>query len=261
VRNGSACCGSPGREEHGRKLTRVSLLGSGLVAAAGALAGSVTQASAAESVQVWGLDPNWSGGGVACGCSECRSCVAHAANKLFANAAAADSGRAHLHCKCLVVPLMRLDEDRYTSLFLNGGGRESVDRRYQWVQAVFKDDPPPELSSFAPPVESSVRAGSVRTAPAVHAVLGRVWIRHRASGQRALYADVAAEQAVTVTLSIARQGPTIARKVVTGVNGSRRLKLAIPASTKAGPARLRLRFRDAAGTSRVVTRSIQIPHV
>jgi hypothetical protein len=204
---------------------------------------------------VWGLDPNWGGNPATCGCSACASCLAHAANKLFASAASADAGRAHPYCKCLVVPLARLDVDVYRSLFVNGGGRESVDRRYQWVQAIFTHAPSAEQSSFSPPVESDVR-----TLRAAHTTLGRVRIRRGAGGQRVLYADIDSDQPVTATLAISRQGPTVARRVVTGVNGSRRLKLPIPSTAKAGPARLRVRIRTAAGTSRTVTRGIQIPH-
>ena len=45
-----------------------------------------------------------------------------------------------------------------------------------------------------------------------------------------------------------------------GRERQRRLKLLIPAKTKAGPARLRVRMRNAAGTTTTVTRGIQIPH-
>jgi hypothetical protein len=238
------------------------------VATAGALGGLATQAGAAEPVQVWGLDPDWGGDPAACGCSGCASCLAHAANKLFANASAADAGRAHLHCKCLVVSLGVLDAAVYNAFFVDGGGRDSVDRRYQWVQAVlaqappvaavFTDDPP-----LVVPAPADVPAGSlggVRTVQVVRATLGRVRIRRGPSGRRWLYADLDAGEPVSVALSITRQGPTLARKVVTGVNGTHRFKLAIPAGAKAGPARLRLRIRDSAGSVKSVTRVIHIPH-
>ena len=251
-----ANCGSPGRVGSGRTLTRVRFLGSGLVAAAGALGGYAAQAQAAETVQVWGLDPNWAGDPSVCGCSTCASCLGHADNKLFASAASADSSRAHPYCKCLVVPLARLDVDVYNSLFLDGGRRESVDRRHQWVEAVLTHEPSAEQSSFSPPFESAVR-----TAPVVRAVLGRVRVRRNVNGQRVLYADIDCEQTLTATLVITRQGPIVARRVIPGVSGTRRLKLPIPATTKAGPARLRVRMRNAAGTITTVTRVIQIPHV
>lgn len=240
-------------------MRRITFLGSGLFAAAGALGGVVAQASAAETVQVWGLDPR-SASGAACGCATCAACVTHAANKLFANAAAADAGRAHAYCKCLVVPLVRLDADSYTSLFTNGGGREVIDRRSQWVQTIFSHDPPAGRTSFMPPDETTVRiAPQSREAPAITAVVGRVRVRRRPNGQRVLIADISAAGAVTATLAITRGGPTVARRVIIGVSGDRRLKLNIPAATKPGPARLRLRLRDEAGMTKVVTRPLQIP--
>jgi hypothetical protein len=167
-----------------------------------------------------------------------------------------------------VVSLGVLDAAVYSAFFVDGGGRDSVDRRYQWVQAVlaqappvaavFTDDPP-----LVVPAPANVPAGSlggVRTVRVVHATLGRVRIRRGPSGRRWLYADLDAGEPVSVALSITRQGPTLARKVVTGVNGTHRFKLAIPAGAKAGPARLRLRIRDSAGTVKSVTRVIHIPH-
>jgi hypothetical protein len=246
----------------------VKFLGAGLVAAAGTLGGLAAQAAASETSRVWGLDPDWGGDPAACGCSACASCLAHAANKLFANAAAADAGRAHLHCKCLVVSLGQVDPAVYDAFFVDGGGRASVDRRYQWVQAVLAQGPPiaavfaddPPLVVPAPAGAPVVAGGGVRTVQVVHATLGRVRIRRGSSGRRWLYADLDAGEPVSVALSISRQGPTLARKVVTGVNGKHRFKLAIPNSAKAGPARLRLRIRDSAGAVTSVTRVVHIPH-
>jgi hypothetical protein len=242
-------CGSPGRARSGRTLTRVGFLGSGLVTAAGALGVSAARARVAEAVQVWGLDPNWSDDPVACGCSACSSCLAHASNKLFASAAAADSGRAHPYCKCLVVPLVELDSDVYDALFRSGAGRDSVDRRHQWVQAVFTHDATAGPSPFSRPGDLAVRPAS--------AALGRVRIL-RVNGQRVLFADVDSGQSVNVTLVLSRQGSIVARRVITGVHGSRRLKLPIAATTKAGPARLRVRIHNA-GTTATVTRKLLIP--
>ena len=238
------------------------------MAAAGTLGGGLAaQAGASEPLQVWGLDPASGGDPATCGCSACASCIAHAANKLFASAAAADGGRAHLHCKCLVVSLGQIDPGIYNALFVEGGRRDSVDLRYQWVQAVLArpapvaaaltDDPPSVVPLFA-----GMPVGSVRGAHAVrvaHATLGRVRIRRGSSGRRWLHVDLDAGEPVSVTLSITRQGPTLARQVVAGVTGKHRFKVAIPNSAKAGPARLRLRIRDGAGTVSSITRVIHIP--
>ena len=238
------------------------------MAAAGTLGGGLAaQAGASEPLQVWGLDPASGGAPATCGCSACAACLAHAANKLFASASAADGGRAHLHCRCRVVSLGQIDPRIYNALFVDGGSRDSVDLRYQWVQAVlarpapvaavFADDPPSVVPLFA-----GMPAGSVRGAHAVrvaHATLRRVRIRRGPSGRRWLHVDLEAEEPVSVTLSITRQGPTLARQVVTGVHGKHRFKLAIPAGAKAGPARLRLRIRNSAGTVTSVTRVIHLP--
>jgi hypothetical protein len=250
-RGGDANYGSPGRARDRRTLNRKRFLGSGLVAAAGSLGGYAATAGAAESIQVWGLDPSAEA-------EACSSCIAHAANKLFASAAAADLGRAHTYCKCSVVPLVQLDKHVYDSLFTNGGGRDSVDRRYQWVQAIFAQAPAAGLTSIDAPT-----AGRLRLAPAqnLHAVMGYVRVRHSASGQRVLVADIVTDQPVTASIAILRHGPTVARRVVADVSGTRRLRLLIPPGTKGGPARVWLRFRTASGATRVITRGIQIPRI
>lgn len=258
ARDGSRRCGSPGRDGGGRTLTRVGFLGSGLVAAAGALGGYAAQASAAESLQVWGLDPYRGGDPGTCGCASCAACVAHAANKLFASAAAADAGRAHLHCRCLVAPLERVPESVYSELFSEAGGRSSVDRRHQWVQAVFAHDAVAEQPVV---IQPAAEATAVRTAaPPLQVVLGRVRFRRAAGGQRFLYADIEVDRAVTATIALTRQGPTVARRIVPGVNGKHRLRLPVPMRAKAGPARLRVRVRDADGRARTVTRGVHLPH-
>jgi hypothetical protein len=172
-----------------------------------------------------------------------------------------------------VVPIAQLDEDIYASLFVNAGGRDSVDRRHQWVQAVFGREPAAAAPSLQPPFETAVRIApavdssslrppgeaAVRVASAVGAVLRPVRVR-RSGGQRVVYADIATSQPVTVSLALTRRDRTIARRVVGGVTGPRRLKLVIPASAVAGPARLRVRFRNDAGGVKVVMRRIRIPH-
>jgi hypothetical protein len=197
---------------------------------------------------VWGLDPNWDGGDPSsCGCGGCASCRNHAANKWFASAAAADAGRAHPFCKCAVVPLVQIRPDVYDALFVSGGARASVDLRYQWVQAVLAQSPDTPDSVFSDATKV-VRAG-VRPAPVLQSV----------SGKRVLYIDVHTDQLVTATITLSRDGTTLAHKAVRGVRGDRRLRLEIPSHARSGPARLRLRLRNSSGHSKVVTRTIQIP--
>ena len=151
------------------------------------------------------------------------------------------------------MPLARLDVDVYDSLFLDGGRRESVDRRHQWVQAVLTRHPhAQEQSSFSP----ALRKAPIRTAPVVHAVLGRVRIRRGVNGQRVLYADIDCEQTLTATLVITRQGPIVARRVSPGVSG--RAVSSSPSRRDQG------RPGQASGADAqrpsTVTRGIQIPH-
>jgi hypothetical protein len=225
----------------------VAFIGSGLVAAAGAFGAQVARASAFATVQVWGLDPNWDGGDpTSCGCGACASCRSHASNKWFASAAAADAGRAHPFCKCGVIPLLEVDESIYGALFLDGGGHASVDLRHQWVQAVLAQAPdgPDPLPMAAPAVQAGARSLPIRPA------LG---------GRRALYIDIQSRESVTATITVTRNGKTLAHKAVAGVRGTRRIRLDIPPRTKPGPARLRLRLRNSAGVTKVITRTIQIP--
>jgi hypothetical protein len=249
VQRGNACCGSPGRDGPPRTFSRVRFLGAGLASAVGGLGAYALQAAAAETVQVWGLATSGGSDRAGCDCSACAACIAHAANKLFSSAAAADAGRAHPHCKCVVVSLGRIDEGIYRSLFVAGGGRDSVDRRYQWAQAVLTHDPP---SAMRP-------APAVRTAPSVQAILVRVRARHGRNGSRWLSVDLEAEDVVTVGLSLTRDGPVIARRVTGDVSGSRRIKLLIPPAAQAGTARLRVRLHNSAGAVKIITRSVRIP--
>ena len=255
MQRGNACCGSPGRDGPQRTFSRVRFLGAGFASAVGGLGAYAMQAAAAETVQVWGLDTSGGTDHAGCGCSACAACIAHASNKLFASAAVADAGRAHPRCKCVVVSLGRIHERIYRSLFVDGGGRDSVDRRYQWVQAVLAHDP----SLAERPARPRGPGPAVRTAPQVQAALVRVRARHGRNGSRWLYADFDAAEVVTVGLSLTRQGPVIARRVTGDVSGLRRLKLLIPPDAQAGPARLRVRLHNSDGAVKIITRGVRIP--
>jgi hypothetical protein len=201
-------------------------------------------------VQVWGLDPNWDGGDPSsCGCGACTSCRRHAANKWFASAAAADAGRAHPFCKCAVVPLVQISASIYDALFVTHGARASVDMRHQWVQAVLAQSPA-ALVAAGPDGSGAVRA-FVRTTS----------VLQTANGKRVLSIEVHSSQIVTAVVILTRDGRTLAHKLVTGMHGTRRIRIEIPPSARPGPARLRVKLRNASGHSRVVTRTIQIPRV
>jgi hypothetical protein len=243
----------------------VSFLGAGLVAAAGTFGGLAAAAAAAETKQVWALDPLAGATAATCGCSACAACVAHAANKVFATAVAADAGRAHLHCNCAVALFGRVDRSTYDALFSDGGARSSVDRRHQWVRAVLASDPPVTGATVgAAPAREFVRdeqrepdAVALR---AVHAVLGRVRVRRGPTGKRWLVAEIDAYETVTATFALTRQSAPVARRVVGDIAGTKRIRLAIPHSAKGGAARLRVRLRNADGTVRLVSRTVRIPH-
>ena len=272
ARRGHACCGSPGRAQGERVLSRAGFLGVGLAAAAVVAGWYAPRANAATSVQLWGLDPNWGGDPGLCGCGACAACRSHAANKLFASASDADGGRAHSFCKCLVIPLVLVDESIYNALFVDGGPRASVDRRSQWVQAVLARGPsvPDPLQKDGPAGGNESGSGtsdvvdissddSAVSDTIVTAVLRGVRIRRRTNGRRVLYADIDAAEIVTARLGITRKRVTLASRTIAGINGRRTLRLAIPPSVGVGPARLELNLSDAAGNSALVTRGIHIP--
>lgn len=87
-------------------------------------------AAAKKRKTVWGLQP--------CdkGCSRCRACQGHAANKLFPSSKAAERQRAHRNCRCEAVQIGTLTRARWTAMFVrpNGRRRHSVDRRWSWVR-------------------------------------------------------------------------------------------------------------------------------
>ena len=143
-------CGSLDRETSSPLLTRRRLVSSGLLAMGTAALIGMPAARAASTVTVWGLDPD--GGHDSCGCSACAACRAHALNKIFASAADADNGRAHPYCKCVVTQLSTVEPHVFDALFVSGGRRSSVDRRWQWVQAALASAPPiPTPQSVASP--------------------------------------------------------------------------------------------------------------
>lgn len=74
------------------------------------------------------------------GCHGCQACHSHGANKLFRTQQAADTGRAHPYCNCLIKQGGALPHGTFTALFgpVNKPHRDSVDRRHPKTQAVLK---------------------------------------------------------------------------------------------------------------------------
>lgn len=107
----------------------------------------------------YALDPEWGAGDAGCpadptaahasshNCHACTACHKHAANKLFATAEAADLHRAHPGCKCEVRVGGTLPDSVWIALFGDPDNpadidRDSVDRRWDWVQDILSGDGP-----------------------------------------------------------------------------------------------------------------------
>jgi hypothetical protein len=62
----------------------------------------------------------------------CKACHHHAANRLFATRAAADTGRAHPGCRCTIVRSAAVDAVQWNALFGTARhlSRRAVDRRW-----------------------------------------------------------------------------------------------------------------------------------
>jgi hypothetical protein len=62
----------------------------------------------------------------------CRACTNHAENKLFATKAAAEHGRAHAGCQCIVIVGSPISKASWRKIFGSPSGlhRTAVDRRW-----------------------------------------------------------------------------------------------------------------------------------
>ena len=262
-------CGSLDRGTLSGALSRRQLVGAGLAAGTAAFLG-VPTAAAAATVDVWGLDPD--GGHQGCGCSACAACRAHASNKIFASAADADAGRAHPRCKCAVTQLASVESYVYDALFVDGGQRVSVDRRWQWVQAALASTPPvppPSHTATAePPTGTTPDPGTGTTDPrddratlgaAAGARLRAAWIRRLAPGRRVLFVQLETRLPVETTIGLFRDRRPLVRRQVPTVNGLQTIRVPLASGVARGPARLDVRFRDARGSTRTATRILSVP--
>lgn len=106
----------------------------------------LARAGAVATTAAWELDPAWgyprgAHGRTSC---NCRACVTHAANKIFATQSDAVAGRAHAGCLC-TTRRVELPIGTYDALFsLTGAG--SADRRDPAVAAILAsaDDSSPD---------------------------------------------------------------------------------------------------------------------
>ena len=272
----------PAGTGNGDSLSRRRFLALGLAAAGAAAGGVAPRAWASSTEQLWGLDPSW--GGAGCLCGGCAACRAHAENRLFASAAAADAGRAHPFCKCLVVPVETVDRSVYAQLFVAAGGREAVDRRHQWVRSVLARRVPPPPAG-PPPAPATLpdgyrRYGRRRPGPrrlrrlarpgcpidrapaaadgAVRASF-RARIRQRSGGRRVLVVEIKARQAVDAHVVLGQRGRPLAERTVRCIVGRRTIVISLPRRLSPGRAHLDVELCDRAGDAKVATRVLQIP--
>ena len=262
---GASTCGSLARGLTQHPVSRRNLLGAGLFAAGSAFLIRTPVLGAAPITTAWGLDPDGARDG--CDCRACAACRAHAHYKLFASAADADAGRAHLYCRCQVVSLGALDLETYTTLFLQGGGRPSVDKRNQWVQAALAASPSPPPAPVAPSTSEPVQASGSPSAtpgtapqgeagaPAVAtARLRAAWVRRLGPDRRALFVQLEASQPLEATISLKRRGRAVARRTLVLARGRQTVRLPLAPTVAKGPASVRVRFAAGpAGASRNVS--------
>ncbi len=264
-------CGSLDRETLSTVLTRRRLVSSGLLAMSTAALIGVPVAKAASTVSVWGLDPD--GGHEGCGCSACNACRTHALNKIFASPADAHGGRAHPHCKCAVTQLSSVDAHVYEELFVGGGRRTSVDRRWQWVQAALASTAPIPTPSPPPPVPPPAAGAppSGHSAPtpaptraelatAAAATVRAAWIRRLAPRRRVLFVQLRTNHPIEAEISLLRHRKRLASRHLPAVNGRQTIRIPLPIKVTRGPAQLHVRFTTTAdGTTRTTTRMLSVP--
>jgi hypothetical protein len=238
---------------------------SGLLAFGTAVLIGAPVAGAASTVSVWGLDPD------GCGCSVCTACRSHAANKIFASPADADAGRAHPHCRCSVTTLSSVEPHVFDVLFVNGGRRSSVDRRWQWVQAALLSTapiPPPAPQPTEVPRElrygvvpdAGVASPSLRQQQAAgSSSLRAAWIRRLAPGNRVLFVQISTDHTIEADISLVRDRHTLARRHVPRISKRRIIAIPLNRTATRGPAQLRVRITETTGQRKTITRMLSVP--
>lgn len=272
---GAPTCGSLGGEGISRRYSRRRLLGAGVLAVGSAVLVGPPIARAAGTVTLYGLDPD--GGREGCGCSACSACRSHAANKRFASAADADAGRAHPHCRCLVVARGTVEGAIYDALFVAGGGRSVVDLRHGWVQVALagSSSPPPLTTPAQTPAGAAAPEASLSGAPGTgssrpggcggRALVGRsatarlraVWVRRLGCERRAVFVQLEASEPLDATISLQRNGRRLARRSVRLGAGRQVIRLPLATTVPKGPATVRVRFAAAEPGS--TARAVSVP--
>lgn len=268
-----APCGSLGPGWADRTFCRRSFVGAVTAVMWGLSLGPPVRAAAADSIQVWGLDPLSTADG-RCSCVGCSACRSHAANKLFATAAAADVQRAHPGCRCRVVSLGEINRPLYDELFPAGGTRLSVDRRYPWVQAISgrlagpppvapqatvdnSGDPPSDLAAPTLMVVGAVGQTIAPRTTSVAVQLRALRFAVDEHNRRVLFAKIASGQPGYATLTLRRAQTVLAARTLQ-LDGLATVGLTIPPATRSGPGTLEIRFRDQHGRTTLITSSVRI---
>ena len=79
-------------------------------------------------------------------------------------------------------------------------------------------------------------------------------------GRRILRLTLDVDKTVAVSLRLSRNGTTLARKSVDRLRAGTRVQdLRLPMASAAGRARLTVTFKDTAGASKTVTRTVTVP--
>ena len=262
-----ASCGSLDRPRDSVSVTRRRLVNSGLLAFGTAVLVTAPIARASSTTSVWGLDPD------GCGCSVCAACRKHAANKIFASPAEADAARAHPRCRCVVTELSSVEPHVFETLFVNGGRRSSVDRRWQWVQAALVSAapiPPPSPQSPSPTLaestsssplleEVSIPEELVTAASGAAPTLRAAWIRRLAPGRRVLFVQIGTDHAVEAEISLIRDRTTLARRHVPTISRREIVQIPLGPEVTRGPAQVRIRFTETGGPRKTVFRMLSVP--
>jgi hypothetical protein len=153
----------------------------GTVLGAGALAVPFARSAGAGTgaTTLYQLRANWGAGNPNCvpnrgqsDCGGCYACVNHARNKVFATVAAADAGRAHPRCKCVVAALFAVDPATYNQLFRNG---PSVDRRTPGINELLSRSTTPPVAPVSLPVTGVSLISRAFGGAAVVAFGGLLW--------------------------------------------------------------------------------------
>lgn len=118
--------------------------------------------------------------------------------------------------------------------------------------------PRPGQTTTTTPSTGATTTTTTVTDTSLLAALKATTMLRTALGARRLRLKIKTKETITVTARLSRGGRTIATRRTTLRTGTRYLRLAIPAATNPGAAKLRLTLTDAAGNARTYTRNVHV---